>query len=104
MVDQLQAAEDAGQRVWIIGHIPIGAADLLVDQVCFSVGCLHGFLLISSLRTVKLLRSSAPEIQKYHCGPVLWTYAQGEYRVGEIHSILVQALMNGLGRIPDRLF
>jgi sphingomyelin phosphodiesterase len=44
-VDQLQAAEDAGQRVWIIGHIPIGAADLLVDQVCFSVGCLHGFFL-----------------------------------------------------------
>ncbi|KAJ6526013.1 sphingomyelin phosphodiesterase [Mycena capillaripes] len=32
MVDQLQAAEDAGQRVWIIGHIPIGAGDIVVDQ------------------------------------------------------------------------
>jgi len=35
MVEQLQAAEDAGERVWIIGHIPIGAEDTLVDQVYF---------------------------------------------------------------------
>ncbi|KAJ7041817.1 sphingomyelin phosphodiesterase [Mycena alexandri] len=28
MVDQLQAAEDAGERMWIIGHIPIGGGDL----------------------------------------------------------------------------
>ncbi|KAJ7675218.1 sphingomyelin phosphodiesterase [Mycena rosella] len=36
MVDQLQAAEDAGERVWVIGHIPIGGGDLLsnyYDQV-----------------------------------------------------------------------
>ncbi|KAJ7153824.1 sphingomyelin phosphodiesterase [Mycena filopes] len=36
MVDQLQAAEDAGERMWIIGHIPIGGGDLLsnyFDQV-----------------------------------------------------------------------
>ncbi|KAJ6577051.1 sphingomyelin phosphodiesterase [Mycena vulgaris] len=32
MVTQLQAAEDAGERMWIIGHIPIGGGDLLVDQ------------------------------------------------------------------------
>ncbi|KAJ7472599.1 sphingomyelin phosphodiesterase [Mycena latifolia] len=32
MVDQLQAAEDAGERVWIIGHIPIGGGDITVDQ------------------------------------------------------------------------
>ncbi|KAJ7716970.1 sphingomyelin phosphodiesterase [Mycena maculata] len=32
MVDQLQAAEDAGARVWIIGHIPIGSSSMLFDQ------------------------------------------------------------------------
>ncbi|KAI0308526.1 hypothetical protein OF83DRAFT_1160622 [Amylostereum chailletii] len=32
MVAQLQAAEDATQRVWIIGHIPSGKADFAHDQ------------------------------------------------------------------------
>ncbi|KAI0031271.1 acid sphingomyelinase [Vararia minispora EC-137] len=32
MVSQLQLAEDAGQRVWIIGHIPSGKADFMHDQ------------------------------------------------------------------------
>ncbi|KAJ7067511.1 sphingomyelin phosphodiesterase [Mycena amicta] len=32
MVSSLQAAEDAGERVWIIGHIPPGKEDTLVDQ------------------------------------------------------------------------
>ncbi|KAJ7679351.1 sphingomyelin phosphodiesterase [Mycena polygramma] len=32
MVNQLQAAEDAGERVWVIGHIPIGSSDVGVDQ------------------------------------------------------------------------
>ncbi|KAJ6560941.1 sphingomyelin phosphodiesterase [Mycena sp. CBHHK59/15] len=32
MVDALQAAEDAGERAWIIGHIPLGKEDTLVDQ------------------------------------------------------------------------
>ncbi|KAI0342172.1 sphingomyelin phosphodiesterase [Trametopsis cervina] len=32
MVSQLQAAEDAGERAWIIGHIPSGKADFLHDQ------------------------------------------------------------------------
>ncbi|KAF8591354.1 sphingomyelin phosphodiesterase [Ramaria rubella] len=32
MVRQLQAAEDAGQRAWIIGHIPAGKADAFHDQ------------------------------------------------------------------------
>ncbi|KAJ7115438.1 sphingomyelin phosphodiesterase [Mycena epipterygia] len=32
MVDALQAAEDAGDRAWIIGHIPPGKEDTLVDQ------------------------------------------------------------------------
>ncbi|KAJ3759690.1 sphingomyelin phosphodiesterase [Lentinula raphanica] len=32
MVEQLQAAEDAGQRVWVIGHIPLGKADTIEDQ------------------------------------------------------------------------
>ncbi|EIM91606.1 sphingomyelin phosphodiesterase [Stereum hirsutum FP-91666 SS1] len=31
MVEQLQQAEDAGQRAWIIGHIPSGKADLQHD-------------------------------------------------------------------------
>lgn len=34
MVEQLQQAEDAGQRAWIIGHIPSGKADLQHDFVC----------------------------------------------------------------------
>lgn len=33
MVEQLQQAEDAGQRAWIIGHIPSGKADLQHDFV-----------------------------------------------------------------------
>lgn len=33
MVEALQAAEDAGDRAWIIGHIPLGKEDTLVDQV-----------------------------------------------------------------------
>ena len=32
MVDQLQAAEDAGQRAWIIGHMPSGKSDFPHDQ------------------------------------------------------------------------
>lgn len=31
LVDELQAAEDADQRVWIIGHIPFGRPDALYD-------------------------------------------------------------------------
>lgn len=33
MVDALQAAEDPGDRAWIIGHIPLGKEDTLIDQV-----------------------------------------------------------------------
>lgn len=33
MVSQLQKAEDAEQRAWIIGHIPSGKADIFLDQV-----------------------------------------------------------------------
>jgi len=32
LVDALQAAEDAGDRAWIIGHIPLGKEDTLQDQ------------------------------------------------------------------------
>ncbi|KAJ7302571.1 hypothetical protein DFH08DRAFT_988982 [Mycena albidolilacea] len=32
VVDALQAAEDAGDRAWIIGHIPLGKEDTLIDQ------------------------------------------------------------------------
>ncbi|KAI0083450.1 sphingomyelin phosphodiesterase [Irpex rosettiformis] len=32
LVSQLQAAEDAGQRAWIIGHIPSGKSDFPHDQ------------------------------------------------------------------------
>ena len=32
MVAQLQAAEDAGQRAWLIGHIPSGKSDVFHDQ------------------------------------------------------------------------
>lgn len=34
MVQELQAAEDAGQRAFIIGHMPMGKEDALNDQVC----------------------------------------------------------------------
>ncbi|KAK4575355.1 hypothetical protein LTR86_001209 [Recurvomyces mirabilis] len=30
-VSQLQGAEDAGQRVWVIGHMPLGSGDALHD-------------------------------------------------------------------------
>ncbi|KAF7357082.1 Saposin B-type domain-containing protein [Mycena sanguinolenta] len=32
LVNALQAAEDAGDRAWIIGHIPLGKEDTLIDQ------------------------------------------------------------------------
>ncbi|KAJ7716969.1 Metallo-dependent phosphatase-like protein [Mycena maculata] len=32
LISALQAAEDAGERAWIIGHIPLGKEDTLVDQ------------------------------------------------------------------------
>ncbi|KAE9407910.1 sphingomyelin phosphodiesterase [Gymnopus androsaceus JB14] len=32
MVEQLQAAEDAGRLVWILGHIPLGKPDIIEDQ------------------------------------------------------------------------
>ncbi len=31
-VQELQAAEEAGQKAWIIGHMPPGAPDTLHDQ------------------------------------------------------------------------
>ncbi|KAJ6527327.1 sphingomyelin phosphodiesterase [Mycena vulgaris] len=37
VVDALQAAEDAGDRAWIIGHIPLGKEDTLIDQDQFEV-------------------------------------------------------------------
>jgi hypothetical protein len=35
LVDVLQATEDAGQRAWIIGHVPPGHVDTMHDQVSF---------------------------------------------------------------------
>ncbi|KAJ6450148.1 sphingomyelin phosphodiesterase [Mycena sanguinolenta] len=32
LVDALQGAEDAGERAWIIGHIPLGKEDTMHDQ------------------------------------------------------------------------
>ncbi|KAF5392862.1 hypothetical protein D9757_000982 [Collybiopsis confluens] len=32
MVEQLQAAETAGKKVWIIGHVPLGKSDATEDQ------------------------------------------------------------------------
>ncbi|TFY80526.1 hypothetical protein EWM64_g3486 [Hericium alpestre] len=37
MVEQLQIAEDASQRVWIIGHIPSGKADFAHDPDQFEI-------------------------------------------------------------------
>lgn len=33
LVQELQATEDAGQRAWVLGHIPFGSGDYLHDQV-----------------------------------------------------------------------
>jgi hypothetical protein len=33
IIDELQAAEDAGQRAWLFGHIPPGVSDWMLDQV-----------------------------------------------------------------------
>ncbi|KZP28597.1 sphingomyelin phosphodiesterase [Athelia psychrophila] len=32
IIQQLQATEDAGQRAWIIGHVPTGSGDFMRDQ------------------------------------------------------------------------
>ena len=33
MIEELQASEDAGERVMLIGHISPGSGDMIVDQV-----------------------------------------------------------------------
>ena len=33
LINELAAAEKAGQRAWIFGHIPPGASDVMRDQV-----------------------------------------------------------------------
>lgn len=33
MAQQLEQAERAGQKAWIIGHIPLGKEDTMEDQV-----------------------------------------------------------------------
>lgn len=35
LVEALQATEDAGQRAWIIGHVPPGHVDTMHDQVSY---------------------------------------------------------------------
>ncbi|KAF8524294.1 hypothetical protein BU17DRAFT_23931, partial [Hysterangium stoloniferum] len=36
IVDQLQAAEDANERAWLFGHIPLGTADIFHNQSNYS--------------------------------------------------------------------
>ncbi|KAJ7512916.1 hypothetical protein B0H11DRAFT_1947988 [Mycena galericulata] len=40
-VRELQRTEDAGERVWTIGHIPLGSEDTMTDQVCRFLGYGH---------------------------------------------------------------
>jgi hypothetical protein len=72
LVDALQAAEDAGDRAYIIGHIPLGKEDTLVDQVPSASQLLAPFL-AAQLKSyqVELLRPSPPALQKYDCWAVL---------------------------------
>ena len=42
LVDELQAAEDAGQRAWIFGHVPPGVSDAMRDQVRSSLNSVAG--------------------------------------------------------------
>ena len=32
LVSELEAAEDAGERVWLLGHMPLGTTDVFHDQ------------------------------------------------------------------------
>lgn len=62
MVDALQAAEDAGDRAWIIGHIPPGKEDTLVDQVRVYIN-LVGSAHCNSSQTTLIRSSNATRIR-----------------------------------------
>ncbi len=32
LVEELEAAETAGERVWLMGHMPLGSSDAFHDQ------------------------------------------------------------------------
>ena len=56
LVNELAAAEKAGQRAWIFGHIPPGASDVMRDQVRNDISVSqYNSSLISGVPSVKLL-------------------------------------------------
>ena len=74
-MQQLQAAEDAGQRVWIIAHMPPGRADVLRDQVRSE----HSFANHSQRPiSVKLLQPDCATVPQYYCWTILWPYPHGQ--------------------------
>jgi hypothetical protein len=76
LVSQLQIAEDAGQRVWIIGHVPPGAADAFPDQV--GDDDLFSLWRPECLLTVKLPQPGLSAICGHNCGNVLGSHPQSK--------------------------
>jgi sphingomyelin phosphodiesterase len=61
-VQELQAAEDAGQRAWIIAHMPPGTSDALHDQVRHGVNRPPVAILTMSLQS----NYFDQVVQRYH--------------------------------------
>lgn len=73
MVEQLQQAEDAGQRAWIIGHIPSGKADLqhdFVREMPFSNNHLADVEPTSQTITIKSFRGTRTQSRRNSLGIV----------------------------------
>jgi sphingomyelin phosphodiesterase len=76
LIQCLQAAEDALQRVWIIGHMPPGSSDALRDQVGFFVPHSRSWtysILASPTITIKLYSGTrTPLLHSFSGTAIMW--------------------------------
>lgn len=73
-MQELQAAEDAGQRAWIIAHMPPSGGDAMHDQVGHALSFGLAALLNIGRKQVQLLQSDYSTLQGHDCGSILWTF------------------------------
>ncbi len=94
LVSELQAAETAGQRVWLMGHMPMGASDAFHDASYY-----FGKLRVDTMLDIDYvgnwantdIRYHRPAIRCHHCRHLLWvSYALG--------SLSREGILTELGR------
>ena len=84
-VQQLQVAEDAGQRVWIMAHMPPGRADVMRDQVRSGTSSPNHSAQSSYPIPVELLQPDCATVPQYHCWTILWSYPHGQLHLATWH-------------------